>query len=80
MGELQGAKTLIAHCNLVELVKTTQVRNARMRELGWLGQKIKELALLSHEQDAQGIKSKLQEIVPKYQPFDLNTSPQTVNK
>jgi FlaA1/EpsC-like NDP-sugar epimerase len=30
----------------------------------WLGQKIKELALLAQEQDAQGIKSKLQEIVP----------------
>ena len=44
---------------------------------GWLGQKIKELALLAHEEDANGIKLKLQEIVPEYQPFDLNSSPQT---
>ena len=44
---------------------------------GWLGQKIKELASLAHEQDALGIKSKLQEIVPEYQPFDLNNSHQT---
>jgi FlaA1/EpsC-like NDP-sugar epimerase len=41
---------------------------------GWLGQKIKELALLAHEQDAHGIKLKLQEIVPEYQPFDMNLS------
>ena len=47
---------------------------------GWLGEKIRELALLAHEQDAQGIKSKLQEIVPEYQPFDLDTSHQTVNR
>jgi FlaA1/EpsC-like NDP-sugar epimerase len=32
----------------------------------WLGQKIKELVLLAHEEDAQGIKLKLQEIVPEY--------------
>jgi hypothetical protein len=37
---------------------------------GWLGQKIKELALLAHEEDANGIKLKLKEIVPEYQPFD----------
>ena len=43
----------------------------------WLGQKIKELAILAHEQDADGIKSKLQEIVPEYHPFDLTNSPQT---
>ena len=44
---------------------------------GWLGQKIKELALLAHEQDAHKIKLKLQEIVPEYQPFDLNNSHHT---
>jgi len=38
---------------------------------GWLGQKIKELAQLALEQDAHGIKLKLQEIVPEYQPFDM---------
>jgi hypothetical protein len=47
---------------------------------GWLGQKIKELALLAHEEDAHGIKLKLQEIVPEYHPFDLSNSPQTGNK
>ena len=47
---------------------------------GWLGQKIKELASLAHEEDAQGIKLKLQEIVPEYQPFDLDQFHQTVNK
>ena len=47
---------------------------------GWLGQKIKELALLAHEQDVQGIKLKLQEIVPEYHPFDLDHSYQTGNK
>jgi hypothetical protein len=47
---------------------------------GWLGQKIKELALLAQEEDADGIKLKLQEIVPEYQPFDLNNSQRTGNK
>jgi FlaA1/EpsC-like NDP-sugar epimerase len=47
---------------------------------GWLGEKIKELAFLAQEQDANGIKSKLQEIVPEYRPFDLNNSHQTWNK
>ena len=42
----------------------------------WFGQKIKELALLAHEEDAHRIKLKLQEIVPDYQPFDLNSSHQ----
>jgi FlaA1/EpsC-like NDP-sugar epimerase len=41
---------------------------------GWLGEKIRELALLAHEEDANGIKLKLKEIVPEYQPFDLNHS------
>ena len=47
---------------------------------GWLGEKLRELALLAHEEDANGIKLKLQEIVPEYQPFDLAQSHQTVNK
>jgi hypothetical protein len=41
----------------------------------WLGEKIKELALLAHEEDAHGIKLKLQEIIPEYHPFDLNNYP-----
>ena len=40
----------------------------------WLDQKIGELVKLAHEQDALGIKSKLREIVPEYQPFDMNNS------
>jgi hypothetical protein len=47
---------------------------------GWLGQKIKELALLAQEEDADGIKLKLQEIVPEYQPFGLDSSQRTENK
>jgi FlaA1/EpsC-like NDP-sugar epimerase len=38
--------------------------------LNWLNQKIEELVRLSIEQDAEGIKSKLQEIVPEYQPYE----------
>jgi FlaA1/EpsC-like NDP-sugar epimerase len=39
-------------------------------DLNWLNQKIEELVRLSIEQDAQGIKSKLQQIVPEYQPYE----------
>ena len=46
---------------------------------GWLGRKIKELALLAHEQNADAIKLKLKEIVPEYQPFDLNNPHQIGN-
>ncbi|MGD0624811.1 MAG: nucleoside-diphosphate sugar epimerase/dehydratase [Thermodesulfobacteriota bacterium] len=38
----------------------------------WLNQKIEELVKLAHEQDGAGIKSKLKEIVPEYQPFDMS--------
>jgi FlaA1/EpsC-like NDP-sugar epimerase len=41
-------------------------------DLNWLSQKIEELVKLANEQDASGIKSKLKEIIPEYQPFDLN--------
>jgi FlaA1/EpsC-like NDP-sugar epimerase len=40
----------------------------------WLNQGIKELVHLAKEQDANGIKSKLKEIIPEYQPFDTNHS------
>jgi FlaA1/EpsC-like NDP-sugar epimerase len=43
-------------------------------DLHWLSQKIEELVKLANEQDASGIKSKLKEIIPEYQPFDLNNS------
>jgi len=37
----------------------------------WLYEKIEELRDLAHQQNAPGIKAKLQEIVPEYRPFDL---------
>ena len=37
--------------------------------LNWLNQRIEELVKLAYDQDAPGIKSKLKEIVPEYQPF-----------
>jgi FlaA1/EpsC-like NDP-sugar epimerase len=43
-------------------------------DLKWLNQKIEELLKLANAQDANGIKSKLKEILPEYQPFDLNHS------
>ena len=43
-------------------------------DLKWLNQKIEELVKLANAQDASGIKSKLKEILPEYQPFDLNHS------
>jgi FlaA1/EpsC-like NDP-sugar epimerase len=48
-------------------------------DLNWLNQKIGELLKLANEQDALGIKSKLKEIVPEYQPFDLNHSKSSAN-
>jgi FlaA1/EpsC-like NDP-sugar epimerase len=39
------------------------------QELSWLNQRIEELVQLAIDQDASGIKSKLKEIVPEYQPF-----------
>ena len=41
-------------------------------DLNWLNQKIEELVALAYDQDVDGIKSKLKEIVPDYQPFDMN--------
>ncbi len=41
-------------------------------DLDYLNQKIEELFQLALDQDGLGIKSKLKEIVPEYQPFDLN--------
>jgi len=40
----------------------------------WLNQKIEELVKLANAQDANGIKSKLKEIIPEYQPTDSLTS------
>jgi FlaA1/EpsC-like NDP-sugar epimerase len=48
--------------------------------LDWLKQKIEELVSLALDQDAGGIKSKLKEIVPEYQPFDMNNSTSEKNK
>jgi len=44
-----------------------------------VNQKIEELVKLANEQDAEGIKSKLKEIIPEYQPFDLNHSKSSPN-
>jgi len=40
--------------------------------LDWLNQKVEELVNLALNQDAGGIKSKLKEVVPDYEPFDMN--------
>ena len=40
-------------------------------DLNWLSQKIEELTQYAYKQDAEGIKSKLKEIIPEYQPFDM---------
>jgi FlaA1/EpsC-like NDP-sugar epimerase len=39
-------------------------------DLNWLNQKIEELVKLALDQDANGIKSKLKEIVPEYEPYE----------
>lgn len=39
-------------------------------DLTWLGRKIDDLVILAEEQDTPGIKSKLKEIVPDYQPYE----------
>jgi FlaA1/EpsC-like NDP-sugar epimerase len=46
---------------------------------GWLNRAIEELIHLAWEQDAPGIKSKLKEIIPEYQPFDINNSKSSSN-
>ena len=38
-------------------------------DLHWLSQKIEELTQYAYKQDASGIKSKLKEIIPEYQPY-----------
>jgi FlaA1/EpsC-like NDP-sugar epimerase len=48
-------------------------------DLNWLNQKIEELVKLAKEQNTSGIKSKLKEIIPEYQPFDLNHSKSSPN-
>ncbi len=53
-------------------------------DFGWLHQKVGELVKLAYNQDAAGIKSKLKEIVPEYEPFGMNNgraadSPQNPN-
>ena len=42
--------------------------------LSWLSQKIEELVKLAFDQDAAGIKAKLKEMVPEYQPFEPTQS------
>jgi FlaA1/EpsC-like NDP-sugar epimerase len=42
-------------------------------DLNWLNQKVDELVILALEQDASGIKSKLKEIIPEYQPYDIKS-------
>jgi FlaA1/EpsC-like NDP-sugar epimerase len=48
-------------------------------DLNWLYQKIDDLVRLANANDAKGIKSKLKEILPEYQPFDLNHSKPSPN-
>jgi FlaA1/EpsC-like NDP-sugar epimerase len=48
-------------------------------DLNWLNQKIGELVKLANAQDASGLKSKLKEIIPEYQPFDMNNSKSSPN-
>ena len=47
------------------------VLKGNMCDLNWLNQKIEELVRFANAQDASGIKSKLKEIIPEYQPFDM---------
>ena len=48
------------------------IKGEKNCDLDWLNQKIHELVDLALTQDASGIKSKLKEIVPEYQPYDMN--------
>jgi FlaA1/EpsC-like NDP-sugar epimerase len=48
-------------------------------DFNWLNQKIEELVKLAHDQNSAGIKSKLKEIIPEYQPFDMNHSQSSPN-
>jgi FlaA1/EpsC-like NDP-sugar epimerase len=60
------------------IVKTSNekifVLKGNTYDLNWLNQKIEELMKFAYEQNAEGIKKKLIEIVPEYLPFDLNQS------
>jgi FlaA1/EpsC-like NDP-sugar epimerase len=40
-------------------------------DLKWLNERIEELVQLAYEQDGHGIKAKLKEIIPEYQPYDI---------
>ncbi|MDP2971088.1 MAG: polysaccharide biosynthesis protein, partial [Deltaproteobacteria bacterium] len=42
-------------------------------DLNWLNEEIEELVKLALVQDAHGIKSKLKEIIPEYQPYDFHS-------
>jgi FlaA1/EpsC-like NDP-sugar epimerase len=46
-------------------------------DINRLNQSIEELAELAHHQDGEGIKSKLKEIIPEYQPYVNETRPVT---
>jgi len=50
--------------------KITVLRKAPC-DLSWLKTKIDELTVLAEKQDAMGIKKKLNEIVPEYEPFEM---------
>jgi len=45
------------------------IKGEKNCDLDWLNQKIHELVNLALKQDATGIKSKLKEVVPEYQPY-----------
>jgi FlaA1/EpsC-like NDP-sugar epimerase len=47
------------------------LRGENNSDLNWLNKKIDELVELALEQDAASLKSKLKEIVPEYEPFDI---------
>lgn len=49
-------------------------------DLNWLNQRIEELLKFAYEQNAEGIKKKLKEIVPEYLPYDLNLSTPSKNQ
>jgi len=49
-------------------------------DLNWLNQRIEELLKFAYEQNTEGIKKKLKEIVPEYLPFDLNLSTPSKNQ
>lgn len=46
----------------------------------WLNKKIDELTHFAYEQDVEGIKTKLKEIIPEYEPFNMNGCPSPQNR